>query len=87
MNRGRLVSLVWVLYGATQLYWQWVRSVDYTDARVVLYVASCGLIGAGGLAGTIDPDRFVPDYTPNWVIVTQILALAGVAVGGFLMWG
>lgn len=87
MDRSRLLSLVWALYGATQFYWFWARSVDYTGVFAAIFAACCGLAVAGGLAGLVDPDRFGIDYTPTWLLVTQALALAGVAGGGFLMWG
>ncbi len=87
MNRSRLLSLVWALNGATQFYWLWARSVEYTDGVAVLVVACCVLPPPGGLAGVVDPDGFGVDYTPTWLLVTQVLALAGVAVGGFLVWG
>jgi len=87
VNRARLVSLVWVLFGATQLYWAWVKSVDYTDAQGALYLACLGLVMAGGLVGVVDPDRFMPDDIPDWLLVSQLLALAGTVVFGYLMWG
>jgi len=87
VNRPRLLSLVWALFGATQLYWAWVRSVDYTDVQGALYVLCLGLAMAGGLAGVVDPDQFMPDDISDWLLASQVLALAGTVVFGYLMWG
>jgi len=87
VNRARLLSLVWALFGATHLYWAWVKSADYTDVQGVLYLACLGLAMAGGLAGVVDSDRFMPDDVSDWLLVSQVLGLAGAVVSGYLLWG